>query len=330
MIGAGLQKKRMLSFFIVASIPFVLLSIFRGLVGVDSAVYEQSIDFIKANQGLSLIFEPGFELLILFLTEISADTKLLMMMITTIIVVVLYIGIIKIDRKPILFSSIIIPYFFLDMSMNGLRYGLAFSIVTLGAAYLISGRRKLFFMLLVLAGTIQISSLLLGLILLMLIERRYIYIVYSVCFLLVSSIVFSEYLSVKVGTVSELEGVGLFSGVVPLLISFFSLLIFFSDRRLRSQILAPLCFLLVLVFVSFVYAKFNYAGVRIQLLVLYLIHLYVTCYMRILGIRFNYRNFFLLMLLGIVAATFRLKNFSDESGVGLAPFAPYHFYWERN
>src|SRR3546814_19846904 len=62
------------------------------------------------------------------------------------------------ERSPLLMMTIVLPYFLFDMTMNGLRYGLAFSIVALGAAGLARGRLYFFLISAVIASSIPVTA----------------------------------------------------------------------------------------------------------------------------------------------------------------------------
>src|SRR3546814_16327300 len=74
----------------------------------------------------------------------------------------MFLAVLMLERSPLLMMTIVLPYFLFDMTMNGLRYGLAFSIVALGAAGLARGRLYLFLLCAVIASSIQVTAALLA------------------------------------------------------------------------------------------------------------------------------------------------------------------------
>jgi hypothetical protein len=75
--------------------------------------------------------------------------------------------------------------------------------------------------------------------------------------------------------------------------------------------------------------QFFYAGLRFQVLNLFAINVFALLIINSHKINLSKKSILYLFLVALLAVSFRLKNFHTESGLGLSPFAPYHFYWEQ-
>src|SRR5690606_26097299 len=127
-------------FLLVGFLPLMLIASLRGYVGTDTSTYVQLIDDNLKNKG-GYEFEPGFDLLSGFLAYITNDAFLVVLIISAIISMVLIVSFVLLDRQGVLFSFCVIPLFYFQMSMNGLRYGLAFATVVLAYSFYCKGKK---------------------------------------------------------------------------------------------------------------------------------------------------------------------------------------------
>lgn len=312
-----------------ALVPFVLLVLLRGLVGVDMPMYEQTIDKIILNNSYTFTFEPLFEYIILLLGELTEDSTVILKIFAGVSTVSLLWGAVRLKKALPLFSLFIVPYFYLDMTMNGIRYGLAFSLIFLAVSYLVKGSKRIFYLIVTAACFIQISSVLLAFLLFVLIEKKWKAIALSIPLSTILILIMGDYLGGKLEDVSALSIDSVYAGLAPLFLSVISLVVFWLSASLRNLIKVELLLLLSLSLCFYALTQFTYAGLRFQTMNLFLIYTYVICVIHKYEVYLNIKLIVFVFIVGISASLFRLKNFYSDAGQGDAPFAPYQYFWER-
>lgn len=315
--------------FLLASGPMVALVFFRGLVGVDTPVYEQSIDLIRSSGTYTFTFEPLFEYAILLISNQIDDVTVVLAVFSALTTLLFFVGAFQIKQQPYIYAFFLMPYFYLDMTMNGIRAGLAFVIILCGANFLVNGRRKYYVVFALIAALIHISSALLAVLLIVLLDQRLRALLWSVGIGFILIIFFESYLTEKFyayQTINIESGSG---GLAPLLLSGLLLVNFYSDKEFRDVSKWQLQVLGVISVATYVITQFTYAGIRLQILNLFLICIFLVSFIDLKKIKINQKTLFVLFLIGLVGMGFRLRNFYNEAGNGEAPFVPYHFSWER-
>lgn len=315
---------------IIAFIPMAVLIMERGLVGTDSAVYVQEFDVIRYRGLLASAFEPGFSLIVEVLAWFFSDPFEILIILGATTAMIMFIAGMMLERSPLLFMTIILPYFMFDMTMNGLRYGLAFSIVALGAAAMARGRLHLFIACAVIASSIQITSALLAFSLWALVEVRIrtfagVAVGVGVAFLL-----FGEYIESKVIDNEDLIGLGGFAGVAPLAISLVILAALKSKGKNIIENQLALLAMLAMQIIAFAISRYYYVGLRLQGLFLFLLYLYAVIMIGKSAVEVS-KSFFLkwsLVFAALISSASRLKNFNDDV-IGPSPFNPYYFAHEQ-
>lgn len=340
-LGLGLLLDKLRIAAIIAFIPMFLLIALRGMVGTDSAVYVQTFDAIRYQGIAASGFEPGFTLLIALLNGLFPDPfDILILLGCTTALLMLAAGLL-LERSPLLFATLILPYFLMDMSMNGLRYGLAFAIVAIGAAALARGWLKTFIACSIIAGSIQISSLVLAASLWALMEARIRIFFAAGAGLIVASILFGDYIGDKLSANADISGLGGVSGLVPLAATVLIIMAIrvgkgnprqMASLSSASKSVAPVIgdLSLLAVFgmqlISFFIARYYYAGLRLQALFLFLLYILVTASYRRAGldIKLTGNKLGLVLLSVLLLSASRLKNFNDDV-MFLSPYNPYYF-----
>lgn len=313
---------------VVASVPMIGLVFLRGLVGVDMPVYEEAVEFIRAADVYTFTFEPLFEYLILGLSRQIDDPKVILLIFSALTTVLLYFGSFKIERGSYLIALFIVPYFYLDMTMNGIRYGLAFSLVLFGAQFLVSNNRKMYLLITLIAASIQITSLVLGILLICLLEIRWRAIFYITVLGVVSFLIFDGYLSWKIEAYELVFKESETSGLAPLFLSGLTLIVFWLDVKFRKVAKIQILLLALFSIITYFVTQVSYAGLRLQMLILFLTYVYLACTVETNHIKLGKITYVLVFLIGVISAVFRLRNFFNDAGQGLAPFVPYVFFWE--
>lgn len=312
---------------VIGLIPMIALALGRGLVGADTAVYLQSIGQIIENGGYSGLFEPVFEYLVLFISFFLSSEKLILIalgaLITGILLRALY-G--RVD--PFIFCIFIVPVYYFDMVMNGIRYGLAFSLVLLASHYLVQERPKVFFGLVGLASLFQISGGLLGFLLYFIHIRRWKWVFWIGVVGAAGMFVAMDYILAKFQSYSDIQTTSALSGLSTLIVCVLMLFVWIMDPECRKGSKLAVLFLLMLSLMMFGLCQISYAGVRLLQLVNFLIILYFSVCLTSGSARLSSVSKVCLVLVAVIAVMFRLKNFADGAGVGPSPFVPYLFFWE--
>ncbi|MDF2496161.1 EpsG family protein [Sphingomonas sp.] len=326
-LGTGLLLDKLRMAAVIAFVPMFVLIALRGIVGTDSAVYIQSFDIIRYQGFLASSFEPGFTVLVEILSWFFRDSFDILIVLGCAVALIMLAAGLLLERIPLLFMAIVLPYYLLDMTMNGLRYGLAFAIVALGAAALARGWLKAFVACGIIAASIQISSVLLAASLWALMEARIRTFLAAGFGLIVAFVLFGDYVGDKVSQNSDISGIGGISGVAPLLATVLviaALRVSQNNRDIISNIALLSIFIMQLA--SFLIARQYYAGLRLQGLFLFLLYLSLAT-----ANKKNSRSFVIdrsfmafVFAAAVILSLSRLKNFHDDVD-NLAPFNPYYF-----
>jgi EpsG family len=328
-IAVGLRQKRLYPWLILASTPLILLVLLRGVVGVDTPFYAQSADLLRISNSLLFIFEPVFEYFLLTLARHIDNSFTILNIIAVCITILLFLSNPKSEINSRILALGIIPYFYLDMTMNGLRYGLAFAIVMVGSTFIIKGRLKTFIALSLVAGLVQITALLLSGFLYLLINLQWKRLAALFLASVTILILGGDYILSKVTANSQLETQSITAGMAPLLISIVLLGGCYMSGSLRRVLRVQIAILALLVFLAYLLTQITYAGLRLQQLILLLIYLYLIYAIDSLSIKTSKTFIATLIACCILSSSFRLKNFYNDSGLGDAPFAPYKFFWNE-
>lgn len=330
------SKLRMSVACFMLSIPFLMfISIFRGDVGVDTYTYLTNIRYIIVGERES-VFEPGFEILIRVIGFFGFNEREIMMSLSFLISCILFFSFYKLEKnKPYILLFLVIPTFYFDMTMNGIRYGLSFSIIVYAISlYIKKGSLLSYAFLSLMAGSVHISGLLLGLLLLFIVNRKSwsIYIILGsvaiTCVCLFVYLVGSEgFIFNKINAYSDMQSPSFGSGFSIMLIScltLFHFLIFENNCKDKFFI----CIMgFTLASFTFFISQISYAGLRLQGVVLFLIFIVYAVKARQLYDR-KWDCFIAMFAIGVLSFIFKLNNFIDGENIGFSPFIPYRFIWE--
>ncbi|MGJ0638832.1 EpsG family protein, partial [Xenorhabdus bovienii] len=233
----------------------------------------------------------------------------------------------NLERSSI-FCLCFLPFFFFDMTMNGIRYGLAYSL-TLLAYDNYKNKLNIYFILYVsLALLIHISSILL--VGLLLIDRINILKIKKTLLLTLITIptffifLFLDRILYKISFYSSQGSPSSISGLMPLIIFLLLyLIIIISNKKAIKSYYFP--FLTIIQIFSFLLSGFTYMGIRIQFIILFALICKTSEYFKI-----TKQNLILLLIIGALCFAGRYRNMIDEYGKGPSPFLPYTFYWQNN
>ncbi|HBM09171.1 MAG: EpsG family protein [Pseudomonas sp.] len=319
-----LLKVKVRDLLLLCSVPAVVLVVIRGDVGTDTASYIQILDSMQNVSGNLSGYgvEFGFYIFKVFL-YLGLSPRTVALFISGLVCVLALFSFSRRRDDAIVFTFLVFPVFFYDMSMNGLRYGMAFCFAKLAADYLDEKKLPLAVLFFVLAFSFHVSSLLVFVLLAIRKISRNALVAFG-ALALIGAAVSSDQILLKMAAYESLESPDGLSGLAPLMIS---ILIFMASLFFSPKSYIYLTFLLVSELSSFVLAKYSYAGLRLQFLILFV----MCCGVPALDVMHARRRpFFMLslMLIGVVGFAASMRNMVNGQGEGESPFLPYHFFWE--
>jgi hypothetical protein len=326
LLGVGRRNFKLWS--LVGLLPMVVLVLLRGAIGPDTPMYQQNIELIQSQESFAFIFEPGFELIILAISRITLDSLLAVKIIALITLFFLFSSDWLSPLAGQIISFALIPYFFLDMTMNGLRYGLAFALClyTLSQFYHRNYLQQWGGG--ISAVLIQISSVyVLGF--LSILFNPKLKSIFVIIFL-AGSVLFSfyDYLFYKASVNQDLRIVSASSGLAPLLLSSISIAGILTNAAIRVHYLKQFCILFLMAILTYGLTLLYAAGLRFQQLNLFTIFLAMIFACSSAGIIKSKPITLSLLLVGILGSFFRLNNFIGQAGLDPSSFLPYRFFWE--
>lgn len=328
-LSVGLARKNTRRWVVAATLPMLALVLLRGNVGVDLPMYVQSIALIQENGSPLFIFEPGFELLILGLANISNTPEIIAKLIATLTTALLLFTKWRTKTAYQALGLGIIPYFYLDMTMNGLRYGLAFATTLVALNFLIAIQRVRYISSSMIAASVQVTSLYLTALTQLFLRPSWKYMLPTIFALPAVAILGSDYFLYKVSANAELGKPGVTSGLAPLLLSAVMLTGCWSDRRLRGFYRIRLLILAALTVLTYGITQLSYAGLRLQQMNYFFIFTFLIYAGESLNLKTSKPILITLVVTSILSTALRLNNFQSEAGVGDAPFVPYKFHWSE-
>ncbi|CAD7811200.1 hypothetical protein CHRY9390_02317 [Chryseobacterium aquaeductus] len=328
-------KKQKISWQIILFflLPSILIVGLRGNVGTDTVHYLAYLEDIHLFGDSLVKFEPGFKLLNKFIIYLGATPRLGVAIIGMISISILCAVYSRSKNEMILFSLVVYPLFFFDFTMNGMRYGLSFCLATIAIDALYRKKYWHFAIWGITAFTIQYSSLLLILLFLsVLVKKKYI-IIFSIIlggFILIFPNMFAFFMDSvadKQNAYGEVYAPGFVSGLAPLLVVLFlySNFLYFKKNKNYSKLIH---FVVIFEIVSFIIAKFTYAGLRLQGVFLYGMILFLKNNTTTLQVRRQY--IFNLSIVSVFSILLFFKNISNIVEGDVSPFLPYKFFWEEN
>jgi hypothetical protein len=310
--------------------PAFLLVVLRGNVGTDTFNY---LNFFREHRLLGYSntkFEPGFEFLGLFFAECGIHERASIALIATLITIVLCKLFSRSKEDMLLFSLIVFPIFYFDFTMNGIRYGLAFTISAVAIDSLYKNKYKKTYILSILAILFHYSSFLVILPFFMnYLKRRYWVLILSLIggFILLFPNLFNlvtEYLNEKEFAYSTFFSPSILSGVAPLFLTFSLYLNFIINaKRYGRESIVHLIFIAEIV--SFIIARYSYAGLRLQGAFLFAMIIFLKYNWKY--IKNTKRYAVALLVISFMSFSVTVKNISSSTR-GNSPFLPYEFFWE--
>jgi hypothetical protein len=314
----------------VFTLPLIVLSVLRGDVGTDTATYIGSAQYIiwwGPQRPVDL--EPGYVILVRLLACFTGDPRIVVNIISLLAAILFFVMLYVWEDGHCLVSLMLIPVFYFDFTMNGLRMGLAFPLAVIAILFLERKRFALFYILAIVAISIQMTVVLLLPMLILATRGVKLSLRGALYTILIGLTMFyPTFYFFKTRIIEKMAAYALFSsptslsGLGPLILSCFAALfaIWISEKRHRYLGLA---FLLIQV-AFYGVTTFTYAGIRFQQMALFA-QLLSLSYWAIRPI--TKKQLAIIVLFCCVAMGWKTRNFIVTSGEPSA-FLPYHFMWE--
>lgn len=321
-----LKIKKLGFLLFVALFPAYLLVILRGNVGTDIELYLTYFSYVHEGSVSPFKFEPGFTLLSEIISFFTLNNRLSINIISSITTILLVLNFSKKKFDILIFSFLIFPFFYYDMTMNGLRYGLSFSLAAISIQNLFDKAYVKSFLWGLVAVSIQYSSIIIFLpFLLSYLNKKQLIFLIGIVVLISSSLFSVEYFKNKVMAYGQLYSPSILSGLSTLIPSVLLLVTvsLYHQKVLKTKVFYYLFIMIVFAyFLTFV----TYAGLRIQTTVLFVVILYFKVVFE--NLKKNQNLYFIIFILGLFGMAFRLRNFITLNPEISTPFIPYHFFWQ--
>ncbi len=277
--------------FLLGLLPGFFLVIFRGNVGVDTEAYESIIGYYN-NTGICTV-EPLFCTMSKFIYELTDRSDYILRFITALFCILFFFAFSKTKNEIVITSFFVYPVFFYDMSMNGIRYGLAFILFKL----LYDGLTKKSILTIPIYVSIQISSFIL--LLLSLINKMNYKIFLFIIVLLFIIILFlgEDFFMKKFLAYSESMSTNYYSGFLNFFVGVLIVLVL----KLNNKI--PIKEFLIYIFIFIIFqtiSYFSYAGLRFVSLMIFFIGIRIMIVTETKNLKLNKKIYVLLFLVGLI------------------------------
>ncbi|MGC9193716.1 MAG: EpsG family protein [Thermoplasmata archaeon] len=313
------------------ALPLIMLVVLRGDVGTDTTTYVGYAQTVIwwGNQR-PVYFEPGYAFLMRVLSILTSDPHVIINIISLLAAILFFKMLHLWEDGHCALSMILVPIYFYNFTMNGLRMGIAFPLAAIAVLLLEKMRFAAFIFFAIIAVSIHFSSVLLIPLLYFSvhdIKISYKGFIYGI-FISVSVVYMFLYFykdKIIIGAIryaSTPSPSGL-SGGATLINSIIVLLLFLWVSDKDHHYLGYIFLLIQITFYGI--TQFTYAGIRFQQLVLFA-QLLSLSYWMLQPIR--KKQLFAIVLISTMAFVFTLRGFITEAG-NQSAFIPYKFIWEN-
>lgn len=323
-----LKLKSYATFLFFACFPAILIAVLSGDSGTDKNAYYTWIGNSFNGNIDEVTYEPGFKYLSVLLSYVYPSVYFIIPAIGLLTSIILIKSYSRNKYHLVIFTFLIFPYFYFDMTMNGLRYGLSFALSSL-AAYQLSKRKKnsfLFFVFAIFAVSIQYSSfLIVGLIYLSQINFKKVHLLFLIIVgYAVVSLLDVQYFENKVDIYNDISRPSGISGLSPLVLF---ITIFLLNWYLQKKLSWIYFVILGLEILSFLLSLKSYSGLRFQTLMMFTLLIFIAHFQT--AQLFGKRLLAVYFLIACLSLSLKMRNFMNEEKFVETPFIPYEFFWER-
>jgi EpsG family len=327
---------------IICGLPLILLASLRGIVGTDTASYLTQFEVrLTGGEPVYGLFEPGFEILVSLLLTITGSSKATVNLISFFNALLFLIVLRYWGRSAFASACVMLPAFFFDYTMNGLRIGMAFPLAVFAVLYFENRRPLHTTLLLVAAVSIHYTAVLVFFCLIApnflritsllkftsLLKITVLFLTLAILAYFSLDMVFERIIDKTTFYELQLkpnEG----SGSAAVAFSVILLLLAIKSAHLKQQwssvVHAVLLFSLQLL--AFQLTQVTYAGIRFQLLFLF-------CQMLIFQknsmpfFRHSLMNSLSLLMICVVLTSWKINSFVKEDADIESRFLPYTTFW---
>lgn len=307
-------------------LPAALIAILSGDSGTDKSSYYIWISNTFEGDIDKIAYEPGFKYLTYWLSQIYPSEYFIIPVVGLITTIFLWLAFSDSKWRLIVFTFLLFPFFYFDMTMNGLRYGLSFAISAYAAKLILEDKVKSFFFFGLLAVSMQYSSIII--IAMIYFSRINFKKIHTVLLIVVVYVLFNvldlSYFDNKVDMYKDLTKPSGISGITPLILF---TLIFGLNWFLNKKINKIFFIIFGLQIASFILSLSSYSGLRFQSLFIFTLLIYIAFFQEIKEFKKRYLIYFI--LIGFMSFSLKIRNFMNEEKEVTTPFLPYEFYWER-
>ena len=320
----NLKSYKMILF--IGLIPAALIAILSGDSGTDKLSYYNWISRTFSGHMDEIAYEPGFKYLTYGLSFIYPSEYFIIPVVGLLTSIFLWLAFSNNKWQLIVFTFLLFPYFYFDMTMNGLRYGLSFAISAYAAKLIVDKKVKSFFIFGLLAVSMQYSSIVI--IAMIYFSRIDFKKIHTVLLVVVVYVLFNVldigYFDTKVDMYKDLTKPSGISGVSPLILF---TLIFCLNWSLNKKLSKTFFIIFGLQIASFILSLSSYSGLRFQSLFIFTLLIYIAFFQEVQEFKRRYVIYFI--LIGFMSFSLKIRNFMSEENEIKTPFLPYEFYWER-
>ncbi|WP_231458838.1 MULTISPECIES: EpsG family protein [unclassified Pedobacter] len=312
-------------------LPATLVAVLRGDVGADTLNYIGYFNDLRQGSNNYQHYEPGFHFLLKVIDLFGLTDRGSIALVSLLTILLLCISFSRNKQQFLLFCWVIFPIYFVDMTMNGLRYGLGFALAVIAIENIYKKKYLGAIVFSLLAILTQYSSFLLIIPFIFVgVSKKYaIYIALMMIITLAGIITAAPmlliYLYDKQDAYKDIASPGITSGLLPLLsffVIYFSFIIFSNKDNFKI-----LHILLCLELLSFGIAKMSYAGLRLQTLFLFGLLVFIKENFGML--KFQNKFMLILYIYGIFSFLLLTKNLSVQVEGVESPMIPYKFFWNE-
>jgi hypothetical protein len=314
-------------YFILFILGFI--SIFRGMVGVDTPNYEYIVSTIR-NGGSLLITEPGFSVIIWLFNNLFDSDSTVVRVIALIYLLLTTTYYMRADNnEKYLLISYIIPAFYFNLSMNAIRIGLASMIFMLCVQHANKFKREFkiyipffsffFHYSMLFSNAYRWATMvrwrLKSIFILVLILLFFAYIV----------ILNADYFLLKWMQTMDIQSPNTYSGISKVLIISILLAGLALSKMPKQKKIQLIIISSTLTILFYFFARYTYGGLRALELIAFVLPVVIMNIYKSYDLRFCLALRICFFIAGIISFAAFYRNIYFDSGVGEAPFLPYKF-----
>lgn len=302
--------------------PLVLLACLRGNAGTDTAAYYTA--FMSLGSGEGYGGEPLFNLIAQALWAVEPDPRFVVNCISLTTAVLMLWALARTRYGAWFGGLLLVPAMFYELTMNVMRFGLASSLFLLATRVPPQQKPVRYFIYAVLGTCTHFSSALMFLFYLVITRRGQTGMLLGcVVAVIGGSFLVPGYLDDKASLYSGLAAPNASSGLMFLMIQMLLLGVMINFRKDFDIPVIGWVICASSAIALLVLTHITYAGIRFQLLLVYLMVVVLLRRYTPTNGRVSNRLAVWLFVIGLIALAGRFHNMLDEEGKGASPFLPY-------